>query len=151
MKIDYTDSLSNLILQCQFGQDGNNFNKLVTFGRFPFRGEGIKEFEYEMMQFSCKTSTLSIFEDIKKKDVSRPWVAAGIEHGLWVAKVHPEKQANLAIVTLGSIGKIANVDHVPVFGVNTYGHNLTVCRSDLGWLPGCEQFLIVRPILPQIH
>src|SRR3989338_3704538 len=106
LKVDYGQTLEQMIAASNYGKGGKNWNSDITAKRFPIVGTGTAEFEFKVFDFGRDISSESAVEAIKADDKSNPWEPAKTEHTLAYGAQFPEEQRKNPIIGLGSVGRV---------------------------------------------
>lgn len=141
LKIDYRQTLDQMIAVGAY--DWKNEN--ITAERFPVNGEGVVEYEYQLVHLNCNASSKKVLLAIGKLDGANPWEPAKTEHLLAFGAKNPEEQRKYPIVALGSVGEVDGDRYVSCLSGDDSGRNVNLGWFGSDWFSSCR-FLAVRKI-----
>ena len=141
LPVDYNMSLDQMIAAGKYDWKNSDLNAK----NFPITGEGIQEFELELVHPNCNISSENATKEMEKdSDPENPWFAAKTEHLLAFGAAFPELQRKFPIVALGSVAEIPGGLRVPCLHGDDSQRFLyhLCCSGDV--FASCHRFLRVR-------
>lgn len=148
--VDYSRNLEQMIAAGRYGGDGDNWNRDITFKRFPIVGSGIAHLEFAIFDFGRAISSDDAVEAIRAYDKTNPWEPAKTEHTLAYGASYTGGQKKNPIIGLGSSATVDGDICVLRLRLRVSGrdHRLGLDKRNVIWTAQCG-FLAIR-IIPQI-